>query len=292
MRNIHIPETVGEYQEDLVARAFPEPMITDNDFYSRLIGWNVDNRTPLLYDQDHPDEYTNLSINFNWLLLRDYQNTKLGPPDTILAMYSLHEFSHMTHWLPTRLDELTPGEYAEQFARSEYRASNESEILVHYRVPELRERIFAGMRIAYDVMKERGIEQPTAARLANLRPVFVEDDVLDGFFGDKPEDMAIAAHLKKFNGNREWAMDRFRFIKPYFQDRSFPQGGGLTNDEYEATIAEYEPRLDQTEYEDNVIMNVRLGHAMCGLDVPFLTSLSEAIEAAKDLEGQHAIVQS
>lgn len=292
MKNIFIPETVGEYREDLTERALPEPEITGNDFYGRLIGWAIDNRAPLLYEQDHPNEYGNLSINFNWLLLRDYKDSKLGPPDTILAMYSLHELAHMTHWLPTRLDELSAGEYAEQFARSEYRASNETEVLLHYRVPELRERVFQGMRIAVDIMKERGIQQPSAARLGNLRPLFVEDDILDGFFGDKPEDIAIGTRLKHYNGNRNWAKERFDAIWPYFQDESLPQGGGLTNDEYEPTIANYEPRLSQPEYEGNVIRNVRLGYAMCGLKVPLITSFSGAIEAAKNLEGEHAIIQS
>jgi hypothetical protein len=169
MRNIYIPKMVEEYQHDISERAFPEPLITVNDFYRRLIGWVNDNRSPLLYEQDHPDEYTNLSINFNWLLLRDYSETQLGRPETILAMYALHEYSHMTNWLPTRLSEIPAGEYADQFARSEYRASNETEIQIHYRIPELRKEVFPNMTIAADIMKRRGIEQQSSALLKGRR---------------------------------------------------------------------------------------------------------------------------
>src|ERR1700691_1301568 len=129
MKNLEIPETAEAYQTDMMERAFPDERIAQNDFYRRLIGWVVHNRTPLLYEQTHPDEYTNFSINFNWLLLRDYAGTELGESATVSSLYALHEFAHMTHRLPTRLDTISPGEYAEQFTGSEYRASNETEIL-------------------------------------------------------------------------------------------------------------------------------------------------------------------
>ena len=268
----------------------PDAEIREHDFYHRLIGWVVDHRTPLLYEQDHPDEYTNLSINFNWLLLRDYVSTTLGPPETILTMYVVHELAHMTHWLPTRLHEVSAGEYADQFTRSEYRASNETEILLHYRIPEVRRRVFENQRIVFDVMRERGIEQPPMARLCNLRPLFVEDCVLDGFFAGADAD--IAARFKKYAGNRAWARERFAAIREHFDDADLPPGGGLTNDEYETVLSTYEPALNQARYERNVVANIRLGFAMCGLPMPDFVAFGDAQTAAHELEGCHAIVQS
>lgn len=291
MRNIHIPETVEAYQADMMQRAFPERLITDNDFYRRLIGWVMDVRTPLLYEQDHSDEYTNLSINFNWLLRRDYTETELGPPDTILSLYSLHEFAHMTHWLPTRLDEVSAAEYAEQFTGSEYRASNESEILAHYRIPELRGVAFPGMRLAVDLMKERGIPQPPSRLLNQVRALLVEYDAFDRLLGDDDDTWAIVRRLKHFNGNRAWALAHYDDICPHFTDPSLPQGDGLTDTEYEGVIASYEPHLTQEQYELNVIRNVRFAYAMCGLPIPPITSFGQAREAARELEGRHALVQ-
>jgi hypothetical protein len=290
MRGIRIFPTAEEYVENFLARGLPEESIRANDFYRRLIGWVLDQRSPLLYEQDHPDEYTNLSINFNWLLLRNYAQTKLGPPQTILSMYVLHELAHMTHWLPTRFDELSAGEYADQFTRSEYRASNETEILIHFRIPSLRATVFTDQRIVSDVLRERGIAQPDMNRLCNLRPLFVEDTVLDGFFSGPDAD--IAARFKRYAGNREWARSRFGSIRQYFTELDLPQGSGLTNAEYEDVLRTYEPSLTQAQYEQNMITNVRFGYAMCGLAIPLLSSFSDAQAAAKDLEGQHAIVQS
>lgn len=71
-----------------------------------------------------------------------------------------------------------------------------------------------------------------------------------------------------------------------------PQGSGLTNSEYEDVLRAYEPSLTQDRYEQNMITNVRLGFAMCGLPIPGITTFSDALTAASDLEGKHAIVQS
>lgn len=291
MRNIEIPRTPGEYQEDLVARAFPEPLIAENDFYSRLIGWVADNRTPLLYDQTHSDEHANFSINFNWLLLRDYAKTDFGPARTILAMYAMHEFSHMTNWLPTRLDEITPGQYAQQFDNSEIRASDESEILLHYRVPELRGWVLTDRKIMFDVLKERGIDQPSAVRLASIRPLIVGDTVLDGYFGDTPENMEVVQFLKRYNGNRRWARERYAAIRPLFSGDAFPLGDGLTIDEYEPVISGYVSDLTQERYAANMVRNVRLGFAMCGLTPPAIATLADARVAVRELEDQHAVIQ-
>lgn len=196
----------------------------------------------------------------------------------------------MTHWLPTRFDELSAGEYADQFTRSEYRASNETEILIHFRLPNLRRRVFTEQRIVVDVLRDRSFTQPSMARLCNLRPLFVEDSVLDGFFAG--DDSLVATRFKKYAGNREWARARFEAIRPFFTDHALSQGGGLTNDEYEDALYAYEPNLPQDQYERNMVTNVQLGFGMCGLPLPTLTTFSDAQVAARELEGRHAIVQS
>jgi hypothetical protein len=292
MKNVIIPETAAAYQADFLARAFPDPTIPENDFYRRLIGWVMDCRTPLIYEQAHPDEFANLSINFNWLLKRDYSKTKLGPPKTIESLYSLHETTHMSGWLPTRLNELSAEEYANQFDISEVRASNESEILAHFRIPGLRDRVFPGMRISYDLLRERGLTQEDLPMFAlcNLRRAVIFSNLLDGYFG--PEDQDMMKRLKHYHRNHTWARDRFSVIFPHFVDARFPQGDGLIDRFYEETIESYEPHLSQEQYEQNVIRNVMFGFAMCGLSVPKIDSFEQAIELAKQLEGKDAIIQT
>lgn len=291
MKELYIPQTAETYQADVMVRAFPDQHITENDFYRRLIGWVMDVRTPLLYEPTHPDERTNMSINFNWLQLRDYQDTDLGPPDTVATLYSLHEFAHMTHWLPTRLDEITESEYAEQFTGSEYRASNETEILLHYRMPELRALVFPGMRLAVDILKERGLAQPPSQLLNQIRALAVESDVLDHLADDADSQTALA-RLKTYGGNRAWAAQHYQFIRPRFTDQSLPLGNGLTDADYEQTIANYEPNLTQEAYEVNIVRNVRFAYGMCGLSIPLITNFEQAVAAATELEGLHALVRS
>lgn len=290
MKHITIPETAEAYQADIADRAFPDERIAGNDFYRRLIGWVIDNRTPLLYEQTHPDEYTNLSINFNWLLTRDYRDTSLGEPDTVASLYSLHEFAHMTHWLPTRLDEVSAEEYAEQFTSSEYRASNESEILVHYRMPDLRQSVFQGVRLAVDLMKARGVSQPSSRRLNLVRAALVEHDSFDHLVGETAEARAELQRIKGYNGNRDWARSHYAAIRDRFTDPSLPLGDGLTDADYETTITSYQPQLSQDRYEANIVRNVRFAYAMCGRGVPLITNFYQARAMAAELEGQHALV--
>lgn len=292
MKNIVIPPTAEEYQADLMDRAFPDEMITNNDFYRRMIGWVVDNKTPLLYEQTDAQEYTNFSINFNWLLVRDYSNTELGPTKTVQSLYALHEHVHMTNWLPTRLGEISVAEYADQFTRSEYRASNESEILAHYRIPELREMVFNGTTLAVDLMKQRGITQPSSALLGKIRPLLIEHKDFDHLMGSDPNAQEQLARIKQYDGNREWAGRHYQKIRDSFLDPSLPLGKGLTDTEYEPVIEAYEPYLSQQQYESNVTTNVRMAYGMCDLPIPHVTNFSDAVAAAYELEGHHALVRN
>lgn len=291
MKNIYIPPTPEAYHADLRERAYPDEEIVNHPFYKNLISWIEDNRTPLLYEQDHEDEYTNFSINYNWLLLRDYTNTRLGESATILTMYAIHESSHMTNWLPVRLTDLSSAEYAQQFQLSEYRASNETELAIHRRIPGLRKRVLTDQRILFDALEERGFEWPSASEMVALRSLLVEGNTLDAIF-DTDEDRALIERLKGFSGNIAWATERFEAIKPHFSDPDLPLGTGLTIHDYEPTIESYESKLTPELYEKNIVRNVKLGFAMCGLAMPEIYTLADAQAAAKELEGHHAIVQS
>jgi len=290
MKDIYIPECVDDYVADVTERVFPDERIAGNDFYRRLIGWVMDERTPLLYGQTHEGERTNMSINFNWLMTRDYTESQMGEEPAVRSLYGLHEATHMTHRLPTRLSEVTPGEYAEDFTASEYRASNESEIQVYYRVSELRDAVFPGACLAVDIMKARGVGQQPTHLLNQVRALLIEHDTFDYIAQGDPYAQKELARLKQFAGNRAWAREHYAHIYDRFADPALPQSSGLTDPEYEPVIASYEPQLAQNRYEANVIRNVRFAFAMCGLEVPLLINFQQAVEAAATLEGKHALV--
>jgi len=56
---------------------------------------------------------------------------------TLRAMYFLDDFAHMLFYYPHDMASVSPREFEEAVILSEYAASNETEILAHYRVPEL-----------------------------------------------------------------------------------------------------------------------------------------------------------
>lgn len=290
MRNISIPPTPEAYREEISAQAFPDSTLTDHPFYQGLISWVSDNHTPLLYEQTHPDEYTNFSINFNWLLLRDYAKTELGEPDTIQTMYALHEFAHMTFPLPTNLDQITPEEYAEAFTESEYRASNETEIAIHYRIPDLRSMILAGTRTIIDTLRDHKIPELEPDALADFRATVIETNALDDLFAT-PDDAPVLNRLKSYTGNRPWARHRYDILRPLVAGLDLPRATGLSNKGYNS-LAAYSSQMDQQTYESHIIRNVRYGYIMCGLMPPSdIKTLSDAAAAvAEDLEGNHAIV--
>lgn len=291
MRNIEIPPDYETYR-DRLRDAVSDPLISEHPFYQGLTDWVVDHRTPILYDQTHPSEYTNFSIAFNWLLRRNYQDTTLGSPETVGTMYLMHEFTHMTVAFPPRLDQVTGAEYADIFTDSEYRASNETEILIHYRIPELRETVLSDTRIIFDIMKEQNIEQPSAGVLARLRASAIEGQTLDHFFAGSEEDQAVLKRLKSFNGNRSWAETQYGIWRPYFSDSqtSHPIPHLQTNT-YETVISGYTSSLNQECYETNIIQNVRYGFALCGIDVPDITTFEQAVELTAELENRHAVTQ-
>jgi len=288
MKNIVIPKTAEEYRANLMARAFPDARIYKDAFYSNLIDWIIDHRTPILYELTDASEYTNFSINFNWLLLRDYTETKLGSQPLILSMYCLHEFSHMTHWLPTNLRDMTPGEYAEFFTQSEYIASNETEIFIHYRLPELRRELFPGTKIFYDTLKDAETPVPSVSNLYDMRSIIVEGHVLDTVLFPNKNDKPILERFKYYSGNRPWARSRFSRIQPYFLDT--PQSFGLTKAEYEEVITGYQSSFSQQRYEANIMRNVKLGYAMCGKEVPKIENFADAVAKAEKLVGSFAVV--
>lgn len=290
MKNISIPSTVEEYVSDLHEKVFPAEFLACNDFYRRLIGWVVDQHSPVIYQQTDESEYQNFSINFNWMALRDYSDSPLGPEEIMHTMYSLHEFSHMTHRLPVDIDSVTADEYADDFTGSEYRASNETEILIHERVPELRDIVLQGTKIAHDILRERKISFGYK-ELQLLRPLIVETDLLDGCFKSQ-EDRQILERFKYYAGNREWARERHAYLRKAigFVARGLDRADCLTDEQYADYLPMYEPRLDQKIYEANMIRNARLGYVMCGLAMPNIKSFTDAQKAIKELEGHHATV--
>jgi hypothetical protein len=279
MRDLRILETRREYEEYVRDAVFAEPRITGHPFYSRLIRFVLDAKAPVFYRQSDPSEHASFSVYYDFVLLRE---TYTNP--TLRALYFLHDFAHAVFHYPHDVTTVTQAEFDEAVIQGEYAASNETEVLAHWRIAGLRERVLQDRRILWDVLTERGVAQPPPRALFVLRRALVEGDDLDPFFFTRAADEPVRAQLKAYRGNGAWCKRRFTRI------RALPAPGEffhpfLTVNSYERAIAAYESACGQVEYERTTLRNVRLAWALIGLPEP-PRSFGECRERIGELEGR------
>ena len=257
-----------------------EPLIAGHPFYRRLIQFVLDSKAPLFYVESDPVEYRNFSAYYHFVLdRRNYAD------ETIRSMYFLHDFTHMLFYYPHDVSAVTQEEFDEAVILSEYAASNETEVLIHYRIPGLREKVFRDQRIFVDLLRERGIgQQPPVHSLLHLRKTLIERDVLDPFFFQDPRDLPVRSTLKSYAGNGAWCKQRMREIRRLKNPTEYFYRF-LTPVNYERVLSTYESAATQETYESVTLRNVRLAFELLGLDNPPAT-FSECIERIGELEGR------
>src|SRR3989344_482277 len=141
MRNIQLFKTKKEYEAFVFGKIFKEKLIVEHPFYRNLIQFVVDSKAPIFYDQSDVSEHANFSNYYNFQLI-----CETYPNPTQETMFFLHDFTHMLFPYPYNVSAVSEHEFAEAIIAHEYAASNESEILLHYRVPEIRAKVFLDKR--------------------------------------------------------------------------------------------------------------------------------------------------
>ena len=279
MQDLRIHGTRREYEEYVRDFVFAEPLLTEHPFYSRMIRFVIDVKAPIFYRQSAPSEHASFSVYYNFVLLREgYANT------TMRAMYFLHDFAHALFHYPHDVSSVTQGEFDESVIAGEYAASNETEVLAHWRIPGLRERVLQDRRILWDILAERGVTQPSPHELRALRRALVETDDLDPFIFVQPKDEPVRMQLKSYRGNGAWCKQRFERIRalPAPAEFFYPF---LTTSGYERSIGAYESTCGQAEYERTTLRNLRMAFALVGQqDAP--RSFGECLERVRELEGR------
>ena len=268
-----------DYEQFVFSEIVEEPLLRDHSFYASLVQFVLDAKAPLFYLQSDPSEHANFSAYYNFILMRE---TYTNP--TLRAMYFIHDFTHMLFYYPHDISSVSRAELEEALIVSEYAASNETEILIHYRVPGLRERIFPDRRIFFDLLRERGIAQPPVRALLHLRKQMIEDDVLDPFFFVDPRDAEVQRTFKSYRGNRAWCKHRLAEM------RALPNPAEyfyrfLTPTNYERVLTGYRSTATQESYASTVLMNVRLAFVLLNLPDP-PTTFAACGEALQRLEGR------
>ncbi|MDA2922746.1 hypothetical protein MYX07_05795 [Patescibacteria group bacterium AH-259-L07] len=279
MRNIQLFKTKQEYENFVFNEIFKEKLIVQHLFYRNLIQFVIDARAPIFYHQSDKSEHANFSTYYNFELTRD---TYTSP--TLQSMYFLHDFTHMLFYYPYDMSSVTQEEFDDAVIMGEYAASNETEIFIHYRIPEIRKRIFQNKKIFFDILKERGIPRPTVQALFKLRRLIIETDILDSLFFHRPDDKPILATFKSYRGNKAWCKQRYnQSLKIKNPTEYFYKF--LTPANYERVITSYNSYTSQEDYERTILMNMRLFFAVLGLKNPPI-SFEECFEKVMLLEGK------
>ncbi|MEO6327224.1 MAG: hypothetical protein ABIT01_13130 [Thermoanaerobaculia bacterium] len=279
MRDLRIFATKLAYERHVFTELVSDPLIAEHPFYRRLIQFVLDGKAPLFYLQSDPTEFRNFSAYYHFILDREtYTN------ETLRSMYFLHDFTHMLFYYPHDVSSVTQEEFEEAVISSEYAASNETEVLVHYRVPGLRERVFQDRRIFFDLLRERGVAQPPVHSLLHLRKTLVERDVLDPYFFQDARDAPVRETLKSYAGNGAWCKHRMREIRR-LKDPTEYFYRFLTPTNYERVLASYESTATQESYERVTLRNLRLAYELLGLANPPMT-FAEGLARANELEGR------
>ena len=277
MKDISLFRRKDEYEDFVWTEIFKEPLIKLNPFYRSLIQFVMDAKAPVFYSQTDPSEYANFSAYYNWVARRDnYKNV------TMESMYFLHDFAHMMFDYPYDMSSVSPDEFEETVILNEYAASNETEIMAHYRVPGLRDLVLTDRRIFYDTLRDMCVSQPPVRQLLEMRRQIVETSNLDFLF-PKAEDQPVINQLKGYRGNKAWCKARFEQVVTLNPTEYF--FWALRPYNYERVLANYQSTSTQENYERTLLKTVRVMHAVIGLANP-PKDFAACFECVQELEGR------
>ena len=277
MKNIQLFKRKEAYEEFVFHEIFKDERIKYHPFYQNLIQFVLDAKAPVFYEQTDKSEYANFSAYYNWVLRRDgYSNP------TMESMYFLHDFAHMMFDYPYDMSSVSEDEFNETVITNEYAASNETEILAHYRVPGLRNSVLQDRRIFFDTLTDMGIEQPTVHQLLGMRRMLIETSALDFLF-PKPQDQPVITHLKSYSGNRAWCKTRFKQVVDLNPTEYFFWALRPLN--YERVLMNYQSTSTQENYERTVLKSVRIMCAVTGLKT-LPQRFAECFDVIQALQGR------
>ncbi len=283
MKNITFFPTFHEYQAYIHEEIVRTPIFQYNPFYRGLIDFIIDQRAPLFFEATQPYEYSHFTQYFNFVLIRtDYRN------NLVRDMFFMHDFVHMVFDNPLNVKDHTFEYFCEIVNNNEWVASNETETLTYYRLPELRKHSLE-YTIMYDLLRHSGYhDQPDNAFMLDLRKriVFQEQD---GGLGGHPDATKVFSYLRKFKENNALWCKLWYQNFPVIPHQYFKKRLCLPLETYDQFILDYkspvDKRVNELRYQNNVLLNIQSAFSMLGeTNVP--ETFMECEDAVKLLEGK------
>jgi hypothetical protein len=227
----------------------------NNNFYRGLIDWIVDNRAPIFYEANLEYEYSHFTQYFNFILIRhNYENSYLQ------SMYYLHDFMHMIFNNPIPPNKYSLEKFTKIAIENEFYASNETEILIYYRIPELREKTI-DVEILYDLLIKEGFE-PDINKLFKLRNKLVYGNLNES---EHLKFKTVLPFFRRFTKNnliwcKLWYYYFPRNIRKHIQ-KTIPYTC------YYKYLDSYRLALTENIYKKSLRCNVQLASALTNLEI-------------------------
>lgn len=277
MKKIYFFKTKSQYDKFAHEQIFTDKLITDVPLYEKLVQFVCNEKAPVFFEASEYSENRNFQNYVNWQVMRDYYDNKL-----VQNMFYLHEFMHMAQDLPVNA-EASREDFENQFVKTEYVASDETEVLIHYRTKKIRAKVFTDRKILYDVIADKLDMQPSARQLLGMRQELVETNHLMKMFAGTQAEQAIANELHHYSGSRKWARDFYdRVAECKLVDYPF---NTISAENYEYRLLNYDDKSSQAKYEKLTLINIQNMFALLNRqDAPKTFAQCEA--AVKRLEGE------
>ncbi len=278
MKSIRFFPTLSAYRAHMYETIVQTEIFKYHPFYRSLIDFIIDHRSPLFFEASEDFEFSHFTQYFNFVLIRgNYDN------DFISDMFFMHDFVHMIFDNPLNVHGYTFEYFCEIVNNNEWVASNETETLTYYRIPEMREKSLP-YTIMYDLLKHTDNKQPSPQYLLNLRKKIIFENSDEGLAGHENADK-VFSYLRKFKENNQlWCKlwyDNFpKISKPYSERRLC-----LPLLSYEEILLNYKTINSEERYQQNILLNIKTALEMIGeTDLP--QTFAECAEAVKRLEGK------
>jgi hypothetical protein len=278
MRNLTFFPTLKEYEDFFYKEVIKTEPFKVHTFYRGLIDFVIDHRSPIFFKSTQEYEYAHFSQYFNFVLMRDHYAS-----DYVSDMFFMHDLVHMAFDNPLNPRRLTFDYFTEIVNNNEYVASNDTEMLTYYRIPEMRKNSLP-YTILYDLLLPKHPKAPSIDFLLNLRKDIVFNNS-DAGLGDHPDAEKVFAYLRKFRQNNVVWCDLWYNKMPEVPDPYYKKRLTLTLHDYDYVLEHYTPARNEERYQYNVLTNIQTGLALLGeKDLP--KTFAECAEAIKRLEGK------
>ena len=227
-------------------------------FYRNLVEWVVENRAPFFFHQSKPYEYAHFSQYWQGFLIRDgvYENA------TVQSMYYLHDFTHNLFYATFKPRNIPIEFWTKILKANEYVSSDETEIMIYYRVPGLRQKTFE-YPIMYDKITSWSPEKPSVEDLVDLRTAMAHKTFVWNIMFTAAERETFKKSIYYHTGHtgKHWAW-RGLWYPEFPELRENKHLKSLTYDTYEAALTDFVPANDERQWQTNYAYNIQFAVEM------------------------------